>query len=218
MTRTERRALQRKRRIFAARAVICLVALLAVITLVLAVTTPTAAEGEADAGSTKPPCVSIIPEETEQASRDPAEYLAKTLYGEARGCSTVEQATVVWCVLNRVDDESGLWPDDIIGVVKQRLLAHILCVRHIVQQRVGQPQQLIGISVHQPPGQRLPVLSFHGPPSLPCGLERVHLEYTWAKPNVTKPPAEAGGFSSQLWFFSRHQAADSCQAAVFSVV
>ena len=60
MTRTERRTLQRKRRIFAARAVICLVALLAVITLVLAVTTPTAAEGEADAGSTKPPCVSII--------------------------------------------------------------------------------------------------------------------------------------------------------------
>ena len=119
MTRTERRALQRKRRIFAARAVICLVALLAVITLVLAVTTPTAAEGEADAGSTKPPCVSIIPEETEQASRDPAEYLAKTLYGEARGCSTVEQAAVVWCVLNRVDDESGLWPDDIIGVVTQ---------------------------------------------------------------------------------------------------
>lgn len=119
MTRTERRALQRKHRIFAARAVICLVALLAVITLVLAVTTPTAAEGEAGAGSTKPPCVSIIPEETEQASRDPAEYLAKTLYGEARGCSTVEQAAVVWCVLNRVDDESGLWPDDIIGVVTQ---------------------------------------------------------------------------------------------------
>jgi hypothetical protein len=119
MTRTERRALQRKRRIFAARAVICLVALLAVITLVLAVTTPTAAEGEADAGSTKPPRVSITQEETEQASRDPAEYLAKTLYGEARGCSTVEQAAVVWCVLNRVDDESGLWPDDIIGVVTQ---------------------------------------------------------------------------------------------------
>lgn len=26
---------------------------------------------------------------------------------------------MVWCILNRVDDESGLWPDDIIGVVTQ---------------------------------------------------------------------------------------------------
>ena len=116
MTRTERRALQRKRRIFAARAVICLVALLAVITLVLAVTTPTASEGEADAGSTKPPRVSITQEETEQASRDPAEYLAKTLYGEARGCSTVEQAAVVWCVLNRVDDPR--FPDTVLEVIE----------------------------------------------------------------------------------------------------
>lgn len=48
-----------------------------------------------------------------------AEYIAKTLYGEARGCSTTEQAAVVWCILNRVDDGSGLWPDDIIGVVTQ---------------------------------------------------------------------------------------------------
>ena len=48
-----------------------------------------------------------------------AEYIAKALYGEARGCSTTEQAAVVWCILNRVDDESGLWPDDIIGVVTQ---------------------------------------------------------------------------------------------------
>lgn len=48
-----------------------------------------------------------------------AEYIAKTLYGEARGCSVTEQAAVVWCILNRVDDESGLWPDDIIGVVTQ---------------------------------------------------------------------------------------------------
>lgn len=59
---------------------------------------------------------------TEQDAHDlaeEAEYIAKTLYGEARGCSTTEQAAVVWCILNRVDDESGLWPDDIIGVVTQ---------------------------------------------------------------------------------------------------
>lgn len=57
---------------------------------------------------------------TGQAASDlaeEAEYIAKALYGEARGCSTTEQAAVVWCILNRVDDESGLWPDDIIGVV-----------------------------------------------------------------------------------------------------
>lgn len=29
--------------------------------------------------------------------------LAQTVWGEARGCSTVEQAAVVWCVLNRLD-------------------------------------------------------------------------------------------------------------------
>ena len=32
---------------------------------------------------------------------------------------TPEQAAVVWCALNRVDDESGLWPDDIVAVVTQ---------------------------------------------------------------------------------------------------
>lgn len=48
-----------------------------------------------------------------------AEYIAKALYGEARGCSTTEQAAVVWCILNRADGESGLWPDGIIEVVTQ---------------------------------------------------------------------------------------------------
>jgi len=31
------------------------------------------------------------------------ELLAKTVYGEARGCSIVEQSAVIWCILNRVD-------------------------------------------------------------------------------------------------------------------
>lgn len=42
-------------------------------------------------------------------------YLAKTVWGEARGCSKTQQAAVVWCILNRVDDDR--WPDDIIEVV-----------------------------------------------------------------------------------------------------
>lgn len=44
-----------------------------------------------------------------------AEYIAKTIYGEARGCSAEEQAAVVWCILNRVDQ--GIWGDGIIGVI-----------------------------------------------------------------------------------------------------
>lgn len=35
------------------------------------------------------------------------ELIAKTVYGEARGCSVVEQSAVVWCILNRVDAGYG---------------------------------------------------------------------------------------------------------------
>lgn len=35
------------------------------------------------------------------------ELLAKTVYGEARGCSTIEQSAVIWCILNRVDAGGG---------------------------------------------------------------------------------------------------------------
>lgn len=58
-------------------------------------------------------------EAAEPEEESPAVALAKTIYGEARGCSTTEQAAVAWCVLNRVDDESGQWPDDVVGVVTQ---------------------------------------------------------------------------------------------------
>ena len=42
-----------------------------------------------------------------------ATYLAKTIYGEARGLGKTEQAAVVWCVLNRAD----AWGMDIIEVI-----------------------------------------------------------------------------------------------------
>ena len=35
------------------------------------------------------------------------ELIAKTIYGEARGCSTIEQSAVIWCILNRVDAGYG---------------------------------------------------------------------------------------------------------------
>ena len=47
-------------------------------------------------------------------------YISKTVWGEARGCSKVEQAAIVWCILNRVDSSIRYMPDDIIGVVTQK--------------------------------------------------------------------------------------------------
>lgn len=48
-----------------------------------------------------------VPEPVIYHEPDPQEILAKLVWGEARGCSTTEQAAVVWCVLNRVDDGQG---------------------------------------------------------------------------------------------------------------
>lgn len=55
----------------------------------------------------------------EQEARDQETLiaLARTIWGEARGCSTTEQAAVVWCVLNRADRDE--WPDDPLEVVQQ---------------------------------------------------------------------------------------------------
>lgn len=44
--------------------------------------------------------------------------LARTMWGEARGCSTTEQAGVAWCVLNRVS--SPEFPDTVEAVCSQR--------------------------------------------------------------------------------------------------
>lgn len=65
------------------------------------------------------PLQEIEPSQTVPVLEEEAVYIAKTIYGEARGCTATEQAAVAWCILNRVDDESGLWPDDVIGVVTQ---------------------------------------------------------------------------------------------------
>lgn len=62
----------------------------------------------------------VEPEEPEPAPTDwheEAGYIARTLYGEARGCSAYEQEQVVWCILNRVDDSR--FPDSIQAVVTQ---------------------------------------------------------------------------------------------------
>jgi hypothetical protein len=40
-------------------------------------------------------------------SQSDVEMIAKTIWGEARGQSTMEQAAVIWCILNRVDRGDG---------------------------------------------------------------------------------------------------------------
>lgn len=46
-----------------------------------------------------------------------AEAIARVMYGMARNHATQHQQTVVWCILNRVDDSR--FPDSIIEVCKQ---------------------------------------------------------------------------------------------------
>lgn len=46
------------------------------------------------------------------------EALCKVVWGEATGCNLEQQAAVVWCVLNRVEDER--FPNDIISVLEQQ--------------------------------------------------------------------------------------------------
>lgn len=78
------------------------------------------------------PLEAVAPPVTEEAGADAeaepipepdrkdVEAIARMLWGEARGVkSDAEKAACVWCVLNRVDDTSGLWPDTIIGVLTQ---------------------------------------------------------------------------------------------------
>lgn len=120
MTRLEKR-MKRQRRIVAAASAV-LFGLAAGAGLLSILTAPPAAEAVENSYTEEParPVTVVTAVSADPTSaEDPAEYLAKTIWGEARGCSTTEQAAVVWCVLNRVDDESGLWPDDIISVVTQ---------------------------------------------------------------------------------------------------
>lgn len=56
-------------------------------------------------------------QEQKQRDQDTINALAQTLWGEARGCSTTEQAAVIWCILNRVD--SPEFPNDPLMVVQQ---------------------------------------------------------------------------------------------------
>lgn len=51
-------------------------------------------------------------------NQEEMEIIAKTVYGEAGGCSLTGQAAVIWCILNRVDDDR--FPDNITDVITQK--------------------------------------------------------------------------------------------------
>lgn len=55
--------------------------------------------------------------EAAQETKEEIVLLAKMLWGEARGCSTTEQAACVWVALNRVSDPR--WPDTLREVLLQ---------------------------------------------------------------------------------------------------
>lgn len=62
----------------------------------------------------------LQPQTAEEPERNiEAEYIAKTVWGEALGCSKTEQAAVIWCILNRVDSDNPYFPDDVISVITQ---------------------------------------------------------------------------------------------------
>jgi hypothetical protein len=63
-----------------------------------------------------------------------AEYIAKTVWGEARGCTVAEQEQVIWCILNRVDSDIQYFPDDIISVVTQPNQFHGYSPEHPVTE------------------------------------------------------------------------------------
>ena len=56
----------------------------------------------------------VTPWEPEKADVD---ALARTLYGECRGCSELQQRAVAWTIFNRVD--SSEFPNSLIEVVSQ---------------------------------------------------------------------------------------------------
>ncbi|MFR8917934.1 MAG: hypothetical protein ACLVGP_10510 [Oscillospiraceae bacterium] len=103
MTRTERRERQRRRKLQTARRVVsALLALVLILVCILLLT----GGGKADTPELET-AATPEPQMSEPETVDPLEAdkiaLAKMVWGEARGCSTTEQAAVVWCVLNRFD-------------------------------------------------------------------------------------------------------------------
>lgn len=86
--------------------------------------------------------------------------LAQTVWGEARGCDETQQASVVWCILNRIDSGHPSWanrtpaqicaqPGQFAGYISSNpvtdeILALVRDVleRHELEQLGGTPEQV----------------------------------------------------------------------------
>lgn len=124
MSRVEHGERIRKRQREIALRVGCVILSLALIavSIVLLVgtakdTPPVAAEETAEAPEIQVIVRYATEREQEEHDLETLLTLARTVWGEARGCSTTEQAAVVWCVLNRADSPD--FPDDPLEVVQQ---------------------------------------------------------------------------------------------------
>lgn len=114
MTGEGKRVRRRRSRGRRAERIFCVLFLLLLFLLLGRLLTSAAPE-ETETPAEPEPTVNTLPEPQETPAAepvlyhepDPQEILAKLVWGEARGCSTTEQAAVVWCVLNRVDDGQG---------------------------------------------------------------------------------------------------------------
>lgn len=115
----------RKRALAAAAALLMLAAVVANL-LMLNTTAQPIEQNEAETEKLTQTYVTHMPEPVigqEEPERDmtawcaAAEYIAKTIYGEAMVCSTTERAAVAWCILNRADDARDATPAGVIAVV-----------------------------------------------------------------------------------------------------
>lgn len=114
-----------KRAMAAAAALMMLAAVVAKL-LMLGTTAQPIERDEAEAEKLTQTYVTHMPEPVirqEEPERDmsawsaAAEYIAKTIYGEAMVCSSTERAAVAWCILNRADDARDATPAGVIAVV-----------------------------------------------------------------------------------------------------
>lgn len=96
---------------------ICMILLALLILIALAKNGGVLAEDYAPEVNADGLCEPVIIEPEPMYTDEDVTALAQMLWGEARGCTVLNQQQCVWCVLNRVDDER--FPDSIIGVVSQ---------------------------------------------------------------------------------------------------
>lgn len=118
MTRDGKRVRRGKRRSRRRGRIFCVLFLLLLLLTLAHILSGTSKEA-LEAPAEPEPTVSTLPATEPPAAELPAaepvvyyepnpqEILAKLVWGEARGCSRTEQAAVVWCVMNRVDDGQG---------------------------------------------------------------------------------------------------------------